>query len=236
MTVFTATQPVTLTPAALIGLFNFLQHNPQFEGIPSTTEFKVENQAHTIEIDLKGVGFSFNQHGPTGGTLTSLQINLPAGTLAYKFAGMAISIPTVVSDVNSGHFGAILNLFLGGNDNISGSPGGDYLNGFGGNDRIIGGLGDDTMRGGPGNDTFVFRAGFGHDRIQDFTVGTSATGPHDTIELHSIAGLGSFAQVKAHASAATGHVVITDNIGDTITFTNLTSVSQLHKYDFHFLA
>ena len=77
---------------------------------------------------------------------------------------------------------------------------------------------------------------FGHDVIRDFAVGTSAAGPHDIIELHSIAGLGNFNQLKSlHASAATGHVVITDNAGDTITFSNLTSVSQLHKYDFHFL-
>jgi Ca2+-binding RTX toxin-like protein len=122
----------------------------------------------------------------------------------------------------------------GGNDTINGGGGNDVLNGGAGNDRLIGGPGNDLMMGGSGNDTFVFQPGFGNDVITDFTPGTLAN--HDTIELHSVPGLNNFAQVKAYATVVSGHVVISDTIGDTITLNNVHRVGQLHGYDFHFLA
>jgi Ca2+-binding RTX toxin-like protein len=239
MTVFKATQPVTMTASSVAGIFGFLSHNPVFE-IANGNELKLENSAHTIEVDFRSVPghpFTYGPHGPTGGLLASLQVNEPTGAahIAFKFSGMSVSMATLVSDVQHGHYGAALNLFLGGNDVITGSTGADHLAGFGGNDTITGGPGDDTMTGGPGNDTFVFKAGFGHDVITDFTVGATKTSPHDTIELFASTGL-TKANVMAHASAATGHVVITDTAGDTITFHNLTMVSKLHAWDFSFHA
>ena len=238
MTVFNATQPVTLTASNFASIFSFLQNGSHIE-LASSTELKVENSAHTIELDFRGSNFTYGQHGPTGGTLTSLQINEPAGTVAYKFSGMAVSIATIASDVQSGHFSAILGLFLGGNDVITGSTGADHLAGFGGNDRIIGGGGNDTMSGGAGNDTFVFvHSGFGNDVITDFTTGTLAN--HDTIELHSVPGLANFTMVKALATVVNiggvNHVVIHDAGVDTIQLNSVHAVSQLHSYDFHFMA
>src|SRR5205085_9645611 len=172
-------------------------------------------------------------HGPTGGTLTSLQINEPAGHIAYKFSGMAISIATIANDVTQGHFGAILGLLLPGHDVITGSSGPDHLADFGGYDRITGGAGNDTMRGGAGYDTFVFRAGFGHDVINQFIAGSAAN--HDLIELHSIVGLANFSQVQHHETIVGGHVVITDTAGDSIALTNVTTKAALTAADFHFL-
>jgi Ca2+-binding RTX toxin-like protein len=234
MTVFKASQPVQLTPATLAGLFNFLRHNPHIEGLPTSTEFKAETQDHSIEVDFRGHGFTYNQHGPTGGTITSLQINEPAGTIAYKFTAMAISIPTLVSDVNSGHFAAALSLLLPGHDVINGSSGPDLLNDYGGHDRITGGAGNDTMNGAHGYDQFIFRTGFGHDKITHFVTGTGAN--HDTIVLHSDTGLLTMQQVKLAESYDSSHnVVLTDSLGDTITFAGIHNKAALNA-DFHLVA
>jgi Ca2+-binding RTX toxin-like protein len=243
MTVFKATQPVTMTASSVAGIFGFLSHNPVFE-ITNGNELKLENSAHTIEVDFRSVAghpFTYGPHGPTGGLLASLQVNEPAGAahIAFKFSGMSVSMATLVSDVQHGQYGAALNLFLGGNDRITGSTGADHLAGFGGNDRIIGGAGNDTMSGGAGNDTFVFvHSGFGNDVITDFTTGTLAN--HDTIELHSVPGLSNFAMVKALATVVNiggvNHVVIHDAGVDTIQLNSVHAVSQLHSYDFHFMA
>ena len=90
------------------------------------------------------------------------------------------------------------------------------------------------MGGGPGKDTFVFREGFVHDQIADFSVGMHTV--HDTIELHSIAGLANFNQVELHSAVIGGHVVMHDNSGDTIALLNVASKAALHAFDFHFLA
>ena len=55
-----------------------------------------------------------------------------------------------------------------GNDTLYGGAQGDVLFGGAGNDWLDGGTGNDTLTGGAGADVFVFRAGYGHDRITDF--------------------------------------------------------------------
>jgi Ca2+-binding RTX toxin-like protein len=230
MTVFKATQQVSLSPATFAGIFSFLHNGSDIE-LANTTELKVENHADTIELDFRGSGFTYGPNGPTGGTLTSLQINEPSGSIAYKFSGMAVSIEAVSDDVHAGQFGAILSLFLHGHDTITGSPFADHLVDLGGHDRITGGAGNDTMSGGNGYDTFVFRAGFGNDVINHFIAGSVAN--HDTIELHSILGLHSFAQVKAHETIVSGHVVISDTSGDSIALTNVHTKAALTAADFH---
>ena len=92
MTVFKATQPVTMTASSVAGIFGFLSHNPVFE-IANGSELKLENSAKTIEVDFRSVAghpFTYGPHGPTGGLLASLQVNEPAGAahIAFKFSGM----------------------------------------------------------------------------------------------------------------------------------------------------
>jgi len=234
MTVFTASQPVTLTPTAFFGIFNFLQHNPVFE-TASSTDFKLENQAHSIEIDFKGIGFTFSNHGPTGGTLTSLQINMPAGTIAYKFSGMSIPIMSAVTDVNTHNYAGLLNLLLPGHDVIKGSSGNDHLADYNGHDRITGGLGSDSMFGNHGFDTFVIHVGTGsdHDRIKGFVAGSAAN--HDRVLLYPDTGLTNLAQVHAHETYDASHnVVLSDTSGDTITFAGIHNKALLVAVDFHF--
>ena len=56
-----------------------------------------------------------------------------------------------------------------GNDKLWGQGGADVLGGGAGADTLDGGGGADRMRGGGGADDFVFRKGYGVDRITDFT-------------------------------------------------------------------
>jgi serralysin len=58
-----------------------------------------------------------------------------------------------------------------GADLLDGGDGADEIEGGSGDDTIIGGAGDDVLRSGSGADIFVFRPGFGNDRIIDFSAG-----------------------------------------------------------------
>ncbi|WP_323716081.1 calcium-binding protein [Paracoccus aminovorans] len=58
-----------------------------------------------------------------------------------------------------------------GNDMLWGMAGNDRLFGQADNDRLRGGPGNDTLHGGAGADRFIFAAGDGADRINDFTDG-----------------------------------------------------------------
>ena len=65
------------------------------------------------------------------------------------------------------------------NDLIVGNDGDDFLSGDLGRDTLIGGRGSDELAGGKDADTFVFRANFGRDTINDFQA-------NDTIDLSSL--------------------------------------------------
>jgi Ca2+-binding RTX toxin-like protein len=60
-------------------------------------------------------------------------------------------------------FSSVFGLFLGGDDQITGSGSADWLHGFAGNDRIDGGDGNDVLNGGDGNDSLI--GGQGLDRL-----------------------------------------------------------------------
>lgn len=56
-----------------------------------------------------------------------------------------------------------------GDDSLRGDDGNDLLVGGKGNDTLVGSAGNDSLRGMEGEDVFVFRTGFGQDRIHLFT-------------------------------------------------------------------
>ena len=113
--------------------------------------------------------------------------------------------------------------------NTSGTVGSAQL-GSSGADTLSSTPGNDILAGGRGADVFSFRAGFGRDVITDFTA--SGAG-HDTIALHGIAGLNSFAQVLSHAKQVGTGVVISADANDTLTLSNVTK-SSLVSHDFAF--
>jgi len=100
----------------------------------------------------------------------------------------------------------------GGRDIVLGGAGNDRLFGGRGADRLDGGTGDDILTGGAGADTFVFRAGYGTDRITDFGTGTDALW---------FEGFGTAEQILSQAHETGGRVII-DFGGDTLTLSGVT--------------
>jgi Ca2+-binding RTX toxin-like protein len=227
-------------------------------GLNAVTGFVTIANEHMIRITYSnGLGYedyfgNFQYHNQdVSGTMESWHL-VHDGHIVYSLSNASVDASQIQQDLIAYNGGALLSLLFhasdtliggelndrmsgyAGNDSLNGRGGNDVLSGMTGNDRLNGGSGNDIMSGGPGNDTFVFRPGFNNDLITDFTPGTLAS--HDTLELHSIPGLHTFNQVKAHAMVVGGHVVISDIGGDSITFSSLHKVGQLHSYDFHFLA
>jgi Ca2+-binding RTX toxin-like protein len=110
-----------------------------------------------------------------------------------------------------------------GSDLLLGGDGADRLEGNAGADTLDGGAGDDVLRGGLGADTFVFRAGYGNDRIVDF-------GNVDLVQIE--AALVGDAPVPDDLRAlsslnADGFLVLDFGGGDTLTFTGITNTGAI---------
>ncbi|MEJ5989219.1 peroxidase family protein [Ramlibacter sp. PS3R-8] len=69
-------------------------------------------------------------------------------------------------------------------DSLDGGAGTDSLTGGAGNDVMEGGAGNDAMDGGAGDDVFVFRSGFGVDRITGFDA--NPNGGQDLLDLRPL--------------------------------------------------
>ena len=112
-----------------------------------------------------------------------------SAALRIELSGTARSTQTGTDLLNS-----IENVIGGGgNDRIEGNSvanlmdgggGNDRLQGGGGSDTLAGGLGNDVMIGGSGNDTFVFKLGFGNDRIEDFDA--TPAGGQDRLDVRDL--------------------------------------------------
>ena len=119
----------------------------------------------------------------------------------------------------------------GGNDKLLGLAGDDILFGGVGADRLDGGAGNDRLTGDGGKDTFVFRSGYGMDRILDFSASGSNS---DSIEIGGTP-YASFAELQAAGaiSQAGGNVVVTLG-ADTLTINGVTIANIAN--DFLFVA
>ena len=115
-----------------------------------------------------------------------------------------------------------------GNDTLVGNAGNDSIHGGDGIDRILAGAGDDVLDGGAGNDVFVYRAGFGDDRIVSFD--SDPAGGQDRLELSGFgitaANFGSLVAVAR--SGADTLVTVRAAGGGTITLlgTDAATVTQ----------
>ncbi len=114
---------------------------------------------------------------------------------------------------------------------IVGSQGDDNLVGTDTVDVLSGGSGDDTLTGGLGNDTFVFKAGFGHDTIADFTPGA---GTDDVLQVDNTL-FADFEAVLAAAAQVGSDTVIAFDAANTITLKNV-GLANLHADDVRFVA
>jgi serralysin len=113
-----------------------------------------------------------------------------------------------------------------GNDVLTGDAGANWLNGYAGNDYITGGAGADWLLGGDGNDTFVFSAGFGYDKIYDFSL-------IDKISLSLGVQFDSFAEIMAVTSQVGSNAVIKIDGADSILLSNF-DVTSLTVDNFMF--
>ena len=111
-----------------------------------------------------------------------------------------------------------------GNDRLLGEAGNDSLWGNEGADLLDGGTGADLLVGGAGSDRFVFRAGYGADRVQDFA---------DNVDTLIFGGglwdgemsVETFLATYARVSGSS--VIFDFGDGNVLTVTGASSISQL---------
>jgi hypothetical protein len=113
---------------------------------------------------------------------------------------------------------------------LDGRGGNDTINAGGGADTIIGGIGNDTMNGGLGNDVFVFRAGFGNDRILSFDA--NPAGGQDRLDLSALGiTAGDFAARVVIADVGADTLVTVDGT-DTIRLLGIGNATTVTIDDF----
>ena len=109
------------------------------------------------------------------------------------------------------------------NNALTGNAGNNLLVGESGSDVLDGGAGNDGLSGGAGADAFVFRAGYGLDRVVDFADNV------DTLRLDDNlwgGGLTVAQMLSFYASVSSGNVVLTFG-ADVFTVVGLPDVNAL---------
>lgn len=110
-------------------------------------------------------------------------------------------------------------------DILMGGGGGDKLFGRGGADTLFGQGGRDIQRGGGGADTFVFKGGFGRDRVKDF-------GPGDELWFDHPAVTGFGDLIRNHARDVAAGVRI--DVGKHVVIVEDIDLDDLSASDFRF--
>ncbi|MCV3766609.1 calcium-binding protein [Rhizobium sp. TRM95796] len=170
-----------------------------------------------------------------GGTGNDLILLHSAATMLIEKAGQGYD--KVISSVNYSLNANVESLSLEGlkgltgtgnelNNELNGDDGNDTLRGMAGNDTLFGDVGNDVLTGGAGKDIFDFYTTQGRDRITDFQNG------QDRMDIHLWTGMDTFADVKAHASMASGDLVLKFG-ADVLTVAGLTLMT-MDKTDFIF--
>jgi serralysin len=112
-------------------------------------------------------------------------------------------------------------------DTLIGDSFGNVLQGLDGNDRLDGSTGNDLLLGGAGADTFVFRGGYGSDRVGDFDTA------QDKIELQNNLAV-SFNDVMLHAAQVGADVQFTFG-SEVLTLANM-QLANLSATNFLFVS
>jgi serralysin len=119
-----------------------------------------------------------------------------------------------------------------GNDRLLGDAGNDSLWGYAGNDLLEGGAGNDSLIGGAGSDRFIFRNGFGTDRVSDFVDNV------DTLVFGGGLWDGSMSVrnfVATYATVSGTSVIFDFGGGNVVTVNGVNSLAQLYD-DISFIA
>ncbi len=153
----------------------------------------------TLDV-VYGGNFTLTAGFPTGGTFTSLKVDLngqtlmnitdfsiPYGSGAPDFSNMSVFLGG--DDVLTGsQVNEIISAFSGA-DVVDGGGGFDILNGNVGNDVIDGGAGNDWVRGGKGDD--VVRGGTGDDFVAGDLGADTLTGGAGADRFYIFGGAGT---------------------------------------------
>lgn len=116
--------------------------------------------------------------------------------------------------------GGIDNLFGDlGDDTLDGGTSDDWIEGAAGADLLTGGTGNDTLTGGFDADSFVFAAGDGADRIDDFELGV------DHIVLAGGVGFASLAESDVNGDGGLD-TTVTLSSGDTVVLLHVAGVTD----------
>lgn len=116
-----------------------------------------------------------------------------------------------------------------GNDRLFGGDQNDMLAGGTGFDTLEGGSGNDFLQGGLGVDVFVFKNGFGQDRIVDF----DALNALEKIDLSGVSAITSYADLSANHMSQSGADVLITAGSDRLTLEGV-ALSDLGADDFTF--
>lgn len=132
------------------------------------------------ELEFSGKNLDWIEGGLAGGLIRELSLSGNNGKELFEIKGVGIDAATFQAAFAEGGLDAVLSAVLGGDDDIKGSKGDDWLYGFGGADKLtgdkgsdylFGGEGADLLIGGHGSDYFVFEAGPDSDFVKDFGFG-----------------------------------------------------------------
>lgn len=108
--------------------------------------------------ELQGSFDLSSADGLLASTVTALIAESAAGATLMSVTGLNVTFEDIVFAQTADD---LIELFLGGDDTLIGSPADDLLEGFGGRDTLFGNAGDDTLDGGAGTDTMA--GGTGND-------------------------------------------------------------------------
>lgn len=119
--------------------------------LATPTKLRIRTDADDY-VDFIGTGLTYDSSGiPTGGTVKSVT-SVVDGAVQFTLNQFSVPVTSIIAAIQTMDPDAVLGLFLGANDRITGKDGDDVLYGFGGTDSITGGLGQDSLFGGEGND------------------------------------------------------------------------------------
>ncbi|MBS1164339.1 MAG: hypothetical protein H6R00_364 [Proteobacteria bacterium] len=163
----------------------------------------------------------------TTGVTVSLAEGVAHGDGDDTLSGIENAVGSAFNDTLTGNEGDNQLYGDAGNDVLWGLAGNDYLNASEGNDVLNGGAGDDHLDGGVGSDTFHFDPSFGHDTVDDFSVG-------DIIEFASSV-FADFGAMLDAASEVDGSTVIAFDGDNSVTLQNV-ALASLSADEFRFAA
>ena len=124
----------------------------------TSTQFTLSIDGYTLTVT--GTGFTYSGNGPSGGTISSINVHEPTST-ATSFSGLSVSAATLWSYVKSGDINDFNNLLFSGNNTFTANDGGfgSTFQAFGNGTDVFDMTkteGADGLVGGNGVNTFIF--------------------------------------------------------------------------------